>query len=56
MPKTYNRLDKANAAVLLVDHQTGFLSLVRATSTRTRSRTTSWRSPISRSTSGCRRS
>jgi nicotinamidase-related amidase len=29
MPKTYNRLDKANAAVLLVDHQTGLLSLVR---------------------------
>ena len=26
---TYNRLDKDNAAVLLVDHQTGLLSLVR---------------------------
>ncbi|MEE1891244.1 isochorismatase family protein, partial [Pseudomonas carassii] len=25
----YNRLDKNNAAVLLVDHQTGLLSLVR---------------------------
>ncbi len=25
----YNRLDKDNAAVLLVDHQTGLLSLVR---------------------------
>lgn len=25
----YNRLDKAQAAVLLVDHQTGLLSLVR---------------------------
>ncbi len=29
MTKTYNRLDKSNAAVLLVDHQTGLLSLVR---------------------------
>ena len=29
MTKTYNRLDKQNAAVLLVDHQTGLLSLVR---------------------------
>jgi nicotinamidase-related amidase len=29
MSKTYNKLDKANAAVLLVDHQTGLLSLVR---------------------------
>lgn len=29
MTKTYNRLDKNNAAVLLVDHQTGLLSLVR---------------------------
>jgi len=29
MAKTYNRLDKNNAAVLLVDHQTGLLSLVR---------------------------
>lgn len=27
-PFTYNRLDKNNAAVLLVDHQTGLLSLV----------------------------
>lgn len=27
--KTYNRLDKNNAAVLLVDHQAGLLSLVR---------------------------
>jgi len=27
--KPYNRLDKNNAAVLLVDHQTGLLSLVR---------------------------
>ncbi|MFV3372199.1 hydrolase, partial [Pseudomonas sp. NY15435] len=26
---TYNRLDKDNAAVLLVDHQAGLLSLVR---------------------------
>ena len=26
---TYNRLDRENAAVLLVDHQTGLLSLVR---------------------------
>ena len=26
---TYNRLDKNNAAVLLVDHQAGLLSLVR---------------------------
>ena len=25
----YNRLDKNNAAVLLVDHQTGLFSLVR---------------------------
>lgn len=29
MPKPYLRLDKDNAAVLLVDHQTGLLSLVR---------------------------
>ncbi len=29
MAKTYNRLDRSNAAVLLVDHQTGLLSLVR---------------------------
>lgn len=29
MTKSYNRLDKDNAAVLLVDHQTGLLSLVR---------------------------
>lgn len=29
MGKTYNRLDKNNAAMLLVDHQTGLLSLVR---------------------------
>ena len=29
MPKPYIRLDKENAAVLLVDHQTGLLSLVR---------------------------
>lgn len=29
MTKLYNRLDKNNAAVLLVDHQTGLLSLVR---------------------------
>ncbi len=29
MSKPYNRLDKNNAAVLLVDHQTGLLSLVR---------------------------
>ncbi len=29
MSKPYNRLDKDNAAVLLVDHQTGLLSLVR---------------------------
>jgi nicotinamidase-related amidase len=29
MTKSYNRLDKSNAAVLLVDHQTGLLSLVR---------------------------
>jgi nicotinamidase-related amidase len=29
MAKPYNRLDKNNAAVLLVDHQTGLLSLVR---------------------------
>ncbi len=29
MTKPYNRLDKDNAAVLLVDHQTGLLSLVR---------------------------
>ncbi len=29
MGKLYTRLDKANAAVLLVDHQTGLLSLVR---------------------------
>lgn len=29
MGKPYNRLDKNNAAVLLVDHQTGLLSLVR---------------------------
>jgi nicotinamidase-related amidase len=29
MAKPYNRLDKDNAAVLLVDHQTGLLSLVR---------------------------
>lgn len=29
MEKSYNRLDKDNAAVLLVDHQTGLLSLVR---------------------------
>ncbi|MGE3627556.1 MAG: isochorismate family cysteine hydrolase YcaC [Hyphomicrobiales bacterium] len=29
MTRTYNRLDKDNAAVLLVDHQTGLLSLVR---------------------------
>jgi nicotinamidase-related amidase len=28
-PFTYNRLDRDNAAVLLVDHQTGLLSLVR---------------------------
>lgn len=28
-PKPYVRLDKDNAAVLLVDHQTGLLSLVR---------------------------
>ena len=27
--KPYTRLDKDNAAVLLVDHQTGLLSLVR---------------------------
>jgi nicotinamidase-related amidase len=29
MSKPYNRLDISNAAVLLVDHQTGLLSLVR---------------------------
>jgi nicotinamidase-related amidase len=29
MPTTYKRLDKTDAAVLLVDHQTGLLSLVR---------------------------
>ncbi|ELN4659315.1 hydrolase, partial [Escherichia coli] len=29
MGKPYTRLDKNNAAVLLVDHQTGLLSLVR---------------------------
>jgi nicotinamidase-related amidase len=29
MTKTYNRLDRDNAAVLLVDHQAGLLSLVR---------------------------
>ena len=29
MGKQYNRLDKENAAVLLVDHQAGLLSLVR---------------------------
>ena len=29
MTKPYVRLDKDNAAVLLVDHQTGLLSLVR---------------------------
>ena len=29
MSKPYIRLDKSNAAVLLVDHQTGLLSLVR---------------------------
>src|SRR4029079_2945521 len=29
MSKDYNRLDKNNAAVLLVDHQAGLLSLVR---------------------------
>ncbi len=29
MTKPYNRLDKSQAAVLLVDHQTGLLSLVR---------------------------
>ena len=29
MSKPYVRLDKSNAAVLLVDHQTGLLSLVR---------------------------
>ena len=29
MTKSYNRLDKSDAAVLLVDHQTGLLSLVR---------------------------
>jgi nicotinamidase-related amidase len=29
MTKSYTRLDKSNAAVLLVDHQTGLLSLVR---------------------------
>ena len=29
MAKPYVRLDKDNAAVLLVDHQTGLLSLVR---------------------------
>ena len=28
-PKPYIRLDKNNAAMLLVDHQTGLLSLVR---------------------------
>ena len=29
MSKAYSRLDKNNAAVLLVDHQAGLLSLVR---------------------------
>jgi nicotinamidase-related amidase len=29
MPTTYNRLDKDKAAVLMVDHQAGLLSLVR---------------------------
>lgn len=29
MTTSYNRLDKDNAAVLLVDHQAGLLSLVR---------------------------
>ena len=29
MSKTYNRLDKTQAAVLMVDHQAGLLSLVR---------------------------
>jgi nicotinamidase-related amidase len=29
MPNPYTRLDKDQAAVLLVDHQTGLLSLVR---------------------------
>ncbi|MEE4463587.1 hydrolase, partial [Azotobacter chroococcum] len=29
MARPYNRLDKDNAVVLLVDHQAGLLSLVR---------------------------
>ena len=29
MQKTYNRLDKDNAAVLFIDHQSGLMSLVR---------------------------
>jgi nicotinamidase-related amidase len=29
MSKDYSRLDKNNAAVLMVDHQAGLLSLVR---------------------------
>ena len=52
--KPYIRLDKDNAAVLLVDHQTGLLSLVRE-STPTSSRTMCWPWPTWPSTSNCPR-
>lgn len=52
MAKPYVRLDKNDAAVLLVDHQTGLLSLVRDIDIN--SRTTSLPLATWRSISVCR--
>lgn len=52
---TYRRLSKDNAAVLLIDHQSGLVNLVQCRTTRrTSSRTTSSHWPTSPNTSSCR--
>ena len=53
MNKPYVRLDRDNAAVLLVDHQAGLLSLVRDIDPDS-SRTMSWPWPIWPGISSCR--
>jgi len=50
MSTPYKRLDKNDAAVLLVDHQAGRFVILN----RTSSRTTYWRLPTWPSTSSCR--
>lgn len=50
MTITYKRVDKDQAAVLLVDHQAGLLSLVRDIDPD-KFKTTCWRWPIWQSTS-----